>query len=66
MVDPVKKKRVLTKVKPTADVYDDSQFNIVAKFIIPVEECEDYCKNVVHRRFIPRYCKNIMVKIAIC
>lgn len=45
---------------------DDSQFNIVTKFIIPVEECEDYCRNVLHRRFIPKYWKNIIVKIAIC
>ncbi len=45
---------------------DDSQFNIVTKFIIPVDECEDYCKNVVHRRFVPKYWKNIIVKIAIC
>lgn len=45
---------------------DDSQFNIVTRFIIPVEECKEYCENVVHRRFIPRYWKNIIVKIAVC
>ncbi len=45
---------------------DDKQFNIISRFIIPVEECEEYCKNVVHRRFVPKYWKNILVKIAIC
>lgn len=45
---------------------DDKQFNIISRFIIPVEECEEYCKNKVHRRFVPKYWKNILVKIAIC
>ena len=45
---------------------DDSNFNIVEKFIIPVEESKDYCKNVLHRRFVPKYWKNIIVKIAVC
>ena len=45
---------------------DDSQFDVVTKFIIPVEECKDYCMNVLHRKFVPKYWKNIIVKIAVC
>lgn len=48
------------------ELNDDSKFNIVTKFIIPVEECEEYCRNVLHRRFVPKYWKNIIVKIAVC
>ena len=45
---------------------DDKQFNTITRFIIPVEECKEYCKNTVHRPFVPKYWKNILVKIVIC
>lgn len=43
----------------------DKNFNIVARFIIPLEDCENYCKNELGRKFVPRYWKPITVKIAI-
>lgn len=44
---------------------DDGNFNIVANFIIPLEECRKYCEEVVGRRYVPRYWKPITVKVAV-
>lgn len=44
---------------------DDKNFNIVARFTIPLEECENYCKNVIGRKYVARYWMPITVKIAI-
>lgn len=44
----------------------DKEFDIVAQFIIPLEECRKYCEGVVGRRFVPRYWKPMVIKIAIC
>lgn len=44
---------------------DDGNFNIVANFHIPLEECREYCEEVLGRRFVPRYWKPITVKVAI-
>lgn len=44
---------------------DDSQFNIVARFTISVDECADYCRNTLNRRFFSRYWRDITVKIAV-
>lgn len=44
---------------------NDSQFNIVARFTISVDECADYCRNTLNRRFFSRYWQDITVKIAV-
>ena len=44
---------------------DDGNFNIVANFIIPLEECRKYCEEVVGRRYVQRYWKPITVKVAV-
>lgn len=44
---------------------DDKNFNIVARFIIPLEECENYCKKVIGRKFVAKFWKPITIKIAI-
>lgn len=44
---------------------DDGNFNIVANFIIPLEECRKYCEEVEGRRYVQRYWKPITVKVAV-
>ncbi len=43
----------------------DKDFDIVAQFIIPMEECQQYCEGVLHRRFVPKYWKPMVIKIAV-
>lgn len=43
----------------------DDEFNIIHKFLIPVEECKEYVTGVCHRRFVPKFWKPITVKIAV-
>ncbi len=44
---------------------DDTNFNIVARMTIPIEECKHYCEKVLKRRFVKKYWKPITIKIAI-
>lgn len=44
---------------------DDGNFNIVANFIIRLEECRRYCEEVVGRKYVPRYWSPITVKVAV-
>lgn len=44
----------------------DKDFDIVAQFIIPIEECQQYCEGVLGRRFVPKYWKPMVIKIAVC
>lgn len=44
----------------------DKDFDVVAQFIIPLEECQKYCEGVLHRRFVKKYWKPIVIKIAVC
>lgn len=43
----------------------DDDFNIIHKFLIPVEECKEFVEGVVGRKFFKKYWKPITVKIAI-
>lgn len=45
---------------------DDRNFNIVAQFLIPEEECKKYYKEVLKRGIKNRFWKTMTVKIAIC
>lgn len=44
----------------------DKDFDVVAQFVIPLEECKQYCEGVLRRRFIPKYWKPMIIKIAVC
>lgn len=44
---------------------DDKNFNIVKTFVISLDECREFCKNVAHRVYKPVYWQQITVKIAI-
>lgn len=44
---------------------NDNNFNIVARMIVSLDECEKYCKNEAHRTFRRNYWKPITIKIAI-
>ena len=44
----------------------DKDFDVVAQFIIPLEECQKYCEGVLHRCFVKKYWKPIVIKIAVC
>ena len=44
----------------------DKNFDIVAQFVIPMEECRAYCEGVLKRRFMQKYWQPITVKIAVC
>lgn len=44
---------------------DDKNFNIVARMMIPLEECERYCREEAHRGFKTKYWRTITIKIAI-
>lgn len=43
---------------------DDKNFNIVARMMIPLEECERYCREEAHRGFKTKYWRSITIKIA--
>lgn len=43
----------------------DDNFNIIHKFLIPVEECRKFVEEVCGRRFVTRFWKPITVKIAV-
>lgn len=43
----------------------DDNFNIIHKFMIPVEECKEFVENVCKRRFVSKFWKPITVKIAV-
>lgn len=44
---------------------DDKNFNIVARMMIPIEECKRYCEEEANRRFRDKYWRPITIKIAI-
>lgn len=44
---------------------DDKNFNIVARMLIPIEECKRYCEEEANRRFKAKYWRPITIKIAI-
>ena len=44
---------------------DDKNFNIVARMMIPIEECRRYCEEEANRRFKDQYWRPITIKIAI-
>lgn len=44
---------------------DDKNFNIVARMMIPLEECERYCRGEAYRGFKTKYWRPITIKIAI-
>lgn len=44
---------------------DDKNFNIVARMMIPIEECKRYCEEEANRRFKDKYWRPITIKIAI-
>lgn len=44
----------------------DKNFDIVAQFVIPLTDCQQYCEGVLKRRFIPKYWSPIKIKIAVC
>lgn len=43
----------------------DDNFHIIHKFLIPVEECKEFVETVCERRFVPKFWKPIIVKIAV-
>ncbi len=66
LVDASEKYHIPRYSKEYADsLKDDRNFNIVANFLIPLEECRKYCEEEVGRRFVPRYWKPITVKVAV-
>lgn len=66
VIDTSDKYRILGYDKKYANsLKNDKNFNIVANFLIPLEKCQDYCENVVKRRYIPKYWRPITIKIAI-
>lgn len=48
------------------NLMSDKDFDIVEQLIIPLEECQKYCEGVLHRRFVKKYWKPIVIKIAVC
>jgi DNA invertase Pin-like site-specific DNA recombinase len=44
---------------------DDKNFNIVARMLIPLEECQRYTETEAHRRYVKRFWRPITLKIAI-
>ena len=44
---------------------DDKNFNIVARMMIPWEECKRYCEKEAHRKFRAKFWRAITIKIAI-
>lgn len=48
------------------NLMSDKDFEIVEQLIIPLEECQKYCEGVLHRRFVKKYWKPIVIKIAVC
>ena len=44
--------------------YDDN-FDIVARFIIPLSECKKYCEKKVGRGFKEKFWKPLIIKIAV-
>ncbi len=43
----------------------DDNFHIIHKFLISVEECKEFVETVCERRFVPKFWKPIIVKIAV-
>ncbi len=44
---------------------DDKNFNIVARMMIPMEECKRYCEKEADRKFRAKFWRPITIKIAI-
>lgn len=44
---------------------DDKNFNIVARMMIPMEECKRYCEKEANRKFRAKFWRPITIKIAI-
>lgn len=44
---------------------DDKNFNIVARMMIPMEECKRYCEEEANRKFRYKFWRPITIKIAI-
>ncbi len=44
---------------------DDKNFNIVARMMIPMEECKRYCEEEANRKFRSKFWRPITIKIAI-
>lgn len=44
---------------------DDKNFNIVARMMIPMEECKRYCEEETNRKFRVKFWRPITIKIAI-
>ena len=58
------------KIKGYDKVYsdslmDDKNFNIVARMMIPMEECKRYCEEEANRKFRVKFWRPITIKIAI-
>lgn len=43
----------------------EDNFHIIHKFLISVEECREFVETVCERRFVPKFWKPIIVKIAV-
>ena len=66
MTDTSAKYRISSYNKEYSDyLKDDKNFNIVCRMLIPLEVCQDYCENVLKRRFVKKYWQPITLKIAI-
>lgn len=47
------------------DLKSDDNFKIIYRLVITMNECRDYMKNILHRRFFPKSWRDITVKIAV-
>lgn len=64
--DASAKYRIRGYNKEYADsLMDDKNFNIVARMLIPLEECKRYCEEEAHRMYKKNNWRPITLKIAI-
>ena len=64
--DATAKYRISSYNKEYSDyLKDDKNFNIVARMVISLDECQKYCEEEVGRRFVKRYWSPITIKIAV-
>lgn len=57
-------KTIFTEIKARANI-THKNFNIVARMLIPMEECKRFCQEEAGRRFKKKYWNPITIKIAI-
>ena len=66
ITDTSAKYRIREYSKAYADsLKEDKNFNIVARMLIPLEECERYCVEEAHRMYKKNFWRPITLKIAI-